>query len=109
MRTITIKQGDEYEIPFGITLDGAAVEQEDLAAVEVTVGCHLRKTWPGAIDWDGEAGMWLLPLTQAETFAMSAGAELPVDVRVKTADGAVRGMQEAARLLVAPARSRTPL
>ena len=107
MKAFTIKQGDAYSIPLTITADGAVLDDTSAALVEVMLGHHLRKTWPGDIEWDGGASCWLLPVTQAESFAMTPETELPLDVRVKTADGAVLGTVEAMRLRVAPAQSRT--
>jgi len=105
MKAYYIKQGDAYELPLTITADGEAADDEALTFVEVMLGHCLRKTWPGEIGWDDENGCWRLPLTQEETFAMAAGTELPLDVRVKTAGGAVLGITEPVRLRIVPAQS----
>ncbi len=106
MKAYTIKQGDAYAIPLTITADGTALDDESTSLVEVMLGHHLRKTWPGDIAWDGDNGCWLLPVTQEETFAMEAGAELALDVRVRTASDMILGTTEVIRLRVAPAESR---
>lgn len=107
MKAYYIKQGDEYSIPIRITADGVPATNDTLSAVEVMVGRGLRKTWPGELVYD--KGCWRLPLSQKETFALGAGTETVLDVRVKTAAGAVLGVVEPVRVRIVPAESRAVL
>ena len=105
MKAYYVKQGDEFLIPLVISLDGTALDDTTVSKVEVTVGHHLRKTWPGDIVWNDEAGWWTVPLTQEETMEFYPGAELSVDVRAKLTIGSVLGTVDPMRLRVIGAAS----
>ena len=109
MKAYYVKQGDEFSIPLTISADGTALDNTTAELVEVMIGHEIRKTWPGDITWDGDDGNWLVPLTQAETFAMVPGTEIPLDVRVKLTAGEVLGTIEAIRLRIVAAQSKTVL
>ena len=105
MKAYYVKQGDEFSIPLTIRANGEALDDETASLIEVMVGHELRKTWPGDITYDDENAYWLLPLTQAETFAFVPQTEIPVDIRVMLSSGAVLGVIEAVRLRVVDALS----
>lgn len=110
MKAYYVKQGDAYSIPVTVTADGSAVTDNMLDALEVMVGPGLRKTWPdGEIEYDEDTDYWLLPLTQAETFALPAGSEIALDVRAKTNSGDVMGTAEPMRVRIVPAASTAEL
>lgn len=74
-----IMQGDEYGIPFHITLDGETVTQAE--EVEITVG-QFTKTTQSGVSYDEESKSWVFPLTQEESFLMSAYEEAQVRVKL---------------------------
>lgn len=74
-----IMQGDEYGIPFHITLDGETVTQAD--EVEITIG-QFTKTTASGVSYDAGSGSWVFPLTQEESFAMGAYEEASVRVKL---------------------------
>lgn len=89
---ITIMQGDQYAIPFEILKeDGTAACADDFTEVEIVVGSLQKRLTEGGIEYSGVSGVFLFPLTQAETFAMR---NMPQDImlRVKTVAGDVIGM-----------------
>lgn len=86
-----IKQGDAYGLPMEITLDGAPIAIEDVAAVEVCIGHGIRKLYPEEITFDRDSRCFQIPLTQEETFSLPASEQIQVDVRVKFVGGAVIG------------------
>lgn len=109
---LIIKQGDQYKLPVGLSLDGVDITEGTLYAVD-TVEFYLadnlleyRADSTGQVTFDG--GDFLLPLTQAMTFALRS-APVPLDIRVKFADGDVCGLEEPLKVTVAEARSRREL
>ena len=86
---MTIMQGDAYNLPVDIlNEENIAVTPADVADVEISIG-SLRKTYAaGDITYD--AGQWIFPLTQEETFKMLP-RRVKVQIRVKWLDGSVEG------------------
>ena len=86
---MTIMQGDAYNLPVDIlNEENIAVTPADVADVEISIG-SLRKTYAaGDITYD--AGQWIFPLTQEETFKMLP-RRVKVQIRVKWRDGSVEG------------------
>lgn len=107
MECIRIKQGDAYALPLRILVDGQDVAAEDVQVVEFMVGRYIRKTWPEEATY--EDGRFLLPLGQKETFALKAGEELPLDVRVKFKGDDVIGTTTACTVRVIDAQSTEEL
>lgn len=108
MRDIEIRQGDAFSIPVEVTVDGEAVELEDLDMVEFSIGHYIRKVWPE----DGvtfKNGVFYVPLTQTETFALRPEREIPLEVRVKFASGMVLSSIPAGTVTVREAVSREVL
>lgn len=110
--TVIIKQGDQYKLPVGLSLDGVAVAKGTLYAVD-TVEFYLadnlleyRADGTGQVTY--ENGDFLLPLTQQMTFALRS-APVPLDIRMKFLDGDVIGLDEPIKVTVAEARSRREL
>lgn len=82
-------QGDSYGLKIEIlNADGVAVTPDDISDVEITVG-FIRKTYArGEIIYSD--GLWIIPLTQEETFKLPA-ARVKAQVRVVWSDGFVEG------------------
>lgn len=95
---ITIMQGDELRMPVRLTLNGEPVTPDAVEAVRFTMGT-LYKAYPGAVEWDAESKRFLLPLTQAETFALPPGG-LRVIIRPKFKDSSIRGWRAVTELQV---------
>ena len=83
-----IMQGDQYSLPFRISCRGQPMTSEELAGVEITIGT-LCKATPD-VAFKSETGMWEMPLTQAETFALAA-EPVPTQIRLLFPDGSVVG------------------
>lgn len=118
-----IKQGDQRWIPIWMEVDGEAVTADTLSrilTVEATLN-GVRKIWLPAgaegaeeaeITFDGETGAFILPLTQAESFAMTE-EETFLDLRIKYLDTDGRtwvdGTKPPIRITVDEAMSREVL
>ncbi len=88
-----IMQGDQYAIPFEIlSADETAADADTFADVEIVIGTLKKRLSAGEITYSKPHGAFLFPLTQAETFAMSAKPE-EVQVRVKNREGDVIGLR----------------
>lgn len=109
---LIIKQGDQYKLAVDLALDGVDITEDTLYAVD-TVEFYLadnlleyKADGTGQVTFD--SGIFLLPLTQQMTFALRS-APVPLDIRVKFADGDVCGLEEPIKVTVAEARSRREL
>ena len=112
MTNCFIKQGDAYSIPVSITVDGDTVNAETIALIETVefmVGEGIRKVYPEEVSFDGENSLFLVPLTQAETFALEDGERIPFDVRVAFAGGDVVGTKTMQNIKVLDALSEEAL
>lgn len=85
-------QGDSRSLKIKILKsDKTAVTEDDVSDVEVTVG-FLKKTYKeGGVTFDAEKGVWLVPLTQEETFKFTP-SHVKAQVRVLWNDGSVEGV-----------------
>ena len=83
-------QGDEYSLEVAIKQNGEAIDAKDVAKIEIMFG-RLRKEYPGEITFSSELGVFLFPLTQAETFGMPS--VIAPQVRVKFLNGEVIGTE----------------
>ena len=85
-----IKQGDAFSLPVTVTLDGTALDISDVDSVEFMFG-STRKMYPDTVTYSATTGMFYVPLTQEETFALSVG-RIILDIRVKFVGGNVQGV-----------------
>lgn len=84
-------KGDAYRIPINIENAEGAATPESFADVEVCIGRSVRKTLSaGEITYDTERALFLVPLTQEETFAL--GMRSRINIRCKYAGGDVVGI-----------------
>lgn len=103
-----IKQGDAYAVPVQINVDGETVNSESLSLIDVVefmVGESIRKVYPTEVAFDGNENVFLVPLTQDETFALEDGDTLSFDVRVGFTSGDVVGTKIMPKLRVLDALS----
>ncbi len=63
-----LAQGDSYELPVIVTRGGVPVTPEDCEELEFVFG-SLRKRYPQQVRYDAQAGTYIVPLSQQETFA----------------------------------------
>ena len=76
-----VHQGDQYLIPFAITVDGEAVTPDNVDGVRIQVDKTLHQ-WPeGELEYDSETEAWMFPLTEQESLVMLAG-KCPAEVAV---------------------------
>jgi hypothetical protein len=104
----SIKQGDAYAVPVSITVDGETVTAESLGlidTVEFMVGEGIRKVYPGDVTFDYENSVFLVPVTQDETFALEDGDRISFDVRVGFVGGDVIGTKVMQKIKVLDALS----
>ena len=84
-------KGDAYRIPISIETAEGAATPESFADVEVCIGRSVRKTLSeGEITYDTERALFLIPITQEETFAL--GMRSRINIRCKYAGGDVVGI-----------------
>ena len=107
-----IKQGDACAIPIRVSIDGEPVTERDLVlikSVEFMISEDIRKVYPQDVLFDGESGIFLVPVTQKETFALEEGERVAVDVRVEFSGGDVIGTRTMEQLDVLDALSEEEL
>ena len=84
-------KGDAYSLPISIQTDSGTATAESFEEVEVCVGTDIRKTLSsGEIRFDSERSLFLVPITQEETFAL--GGRAKVNIRCKYHSGDVVGV-----------------
>ncbi len=107
-----IKQGDAYALPIRVSIDGEAISERDLLlieSVEFMVSEDIRKVYPDDVVFDSANGVFLVPVTQAETFTLEDGDTIRVDVRVEFSGGDVIGTHTMEQLRVLDALSEEEL
>lgn len=75
-----MQQGDQYSICVTIDKDGAALTPADVEGVRVRIGEIERRYPDGGLEYNAEAGVWLFPVTQADTLSMSGTPKAQVQV-----------------------------
>ncbi len=82
-------QGDQYRVSLHLTMNGEPVIGEVVENMEVMLG-NLRKTKAdGSITYDALEQVWLISLTQEDTFLLRGNVK--VTVRCKFGSGDVIG------------------
>lgn len=109
---LTIKQGDQYDLEIEVAVNDQPITKDTLYSVE-TVEIYLGDNMAEyKANGSGEVrfanGVFLFPLSQKMTFALRQ-APVRLDIRVKTTDGQVHGMQEPLWATVKDAVSRREL
>ena len=85
-------QGDAYGLPIEILKsDDSIVTADDVSDVEITIGFITKSYKAGEVTFNPDAGKWIFPLTQAETFKLPA-IRIKAQVRVLWKDGSVEGV-----------------
>lgn len=72
-------QGDQYGIPFHITINGETVQPKDVDTVEITIGPFTKTE----LTYDVETGDWIYPMTQGESFRFGTYENVWVRVKFK--------------------------
>ena len=83
-----IRKGEQYAIPFEITVEGTPVTPEDCDGVRIQVGDRMCEYPGGDLTYDSEDGVWLYPLTEEQSRAMFPG-DRKAQVAVKYGDDIV--------------------
>ena len=112
MTNCFLKQGDAYALPVQLTVDGETVTSAALDmihSVEFMVGESIRRTYPEDVTFDGESSLFLVPVTQEETFALDEGETICFDVRVRFAGGDVAGTKTMQNIKVLDALSEVEI
>ena len=103
-----IKQGDAYNIPVSITVDGETVNGETvelIETVEFMLSEDIRKVYPEDVTFDSVNNVFLVPVSQEETFAMEDGEKIPLDIRVGFSSGDVIGTKTMQQIKILDALS----
>lgn len=107
-----IKQGDAYALPIRVSVDGEPITADGLTMIESAefmISEDIRKVYPDDVVFDRENGVFLVPVTQGETFALEDGDTIQVDVRVEFHGGDVIGTKTMEQLRVLDALSEEEL
>lgn len=107
-----IKQGDAYAIPVSVSMDGERLVESDLGmvdSVEFMISENIRKVYPDDVQFDNTNNVFLVPVTQTETFALEDGDTIQVDVRVEFNGGDVIGTKTMKKIKVLDALSEVEL
>ena len=100
-------KGDSYSLPIRIDTDSGVATAESFADVEVCIGNSIRKTLAcDEIKYDVEDSLFLVPLSQEETFGLPK--RVRVNVRCTYGNGNVVGV-DLGVIEVAPTLSREVL
>ena len=88
-----IMQGDSYNIPIKLSIDGGIADSSMFSEVEIMIG-NIRKTMSGnQVIYNDTNKSFLFPLSQKESFNLPIGEYIP-EVRVKLAEnGEVLGVK----------------
>ena len=108
----SIKQGDAYAVPVQIIVDSEAVTADTLSMIETVefmVGEEIRKVYPEEVTFDAENSVFLVPVTQDETFALEDGDRISFDVRVGFVGGDVIGTKVMQKIKVLDALSEVEI
>lgn len=81
-------QGDSYQLKFSLKSDGYSLDLTTIDSIEFCVG-SITKLYPSVVTYDSIECVFLLPLTQQETF--SFGTTEKIQVRIKYLNGNVIG------------------
>lgn len=76
-------QGDSYALPISIAVDGGVADNSCFADVEICVGALRKTIAANEIKYDTARQVFLFPLTQEETMAMSYKQLVQVRVKLK--------------------------
>ena len=83
-----IRQGNTYQLPVKLSMRGKVIKDTDVKTVEFVFG-SIRKCYPEEVSFEND--LFLVFLSQEETFSLSAKASCIYQVRVLFADGSVKG------------------
>lgn len=72
MASFLVYQGNTYNIPIKLKINGEVISETDIKTVEFTFG-KIRKVYPDEVQF--KDGCFIVPLTQEDTFSLSEGAD----------------------------------
>lgn len=84
-------QGNTYNLEIALSADSRLIKGSDVSEIEFMFG-SIRKLYPEEVSFVEEKGLFVVPLSQEETFALKKG-ETPCQARVKFATGAVKASE----------------
>lgn len=101
-------QGDAYNIPIKLQVDGGIADISMFSEVEITIG-NIRKTLSNNnISFDASKKVFLFPLSQKESFNLIVGEYIP-EVRVKIAESDEVLGTKLEKILVVKSKSKAVL
>lgn len=104
---VVVKQGDQYKLKARLTINGQKVSKDDIDVLEIYFGKTTRYLYPGTLELDDD--FVYIPLTQEQTFGLSAKKPVEVDGRIKFKNGEVHGTKTKAVVTIADATSEEVL
>ena len=84
-----LAQGNTYQLPVRLRIDGELITPENAEVVEFAFdanGVHVVKNYPESVTFEGDR--FILPLSQEDTFALQG--KLRYQIRVLFKDGNVK-------------------
>lgn len=85
---MTIQKGEQYAIPFEVTVGNDAVTPETVDGIRIQLGDRMCEYPSGELEYDSENSAWLYPLTEEQSTTMLAG-KVNAQVAVKYGDDIV--------------------
>ena len=83
-------QGDAYQLPVTLKDENGLINVDLISAVEFRFG-DIRKVYPNEVTYDSDRGVFLVPLTQTDTFSLK-NDPVECQARIKfQSSGDVRG------------------
>lgn len=84
-----IRKGEQFLVPFEVKVGENAATPSDIDGLRIKIADRLYE-WPGGeLAYDDVDGVWLYPLTEAQTLTLIAG-KCPAQVAVKIGDSILK-------------------
>lgn len=100
-----IMQGDDYTFNIDLdTIDGRDVNGATVSKLEVMID-SLRKSYPESIKYDTVTNVFVIHLSQDDTFSLRPGKKL-FQIRIKFKDGCVSGFKNLEEINVISSHSK---
>ena len=82
--TLILVQGDQYNVPVQVTLNGTVITPDNSTDVRIQMGDTLYSYADNELTYDSDAKAYLFPLTEEQTRNMGKAAFFQVGVKQGT-------------------------
>ena len=101
-----VYQGDAFNIPISLNMDGTPIVPDMLSELEITFGSLKKRMSKNSILFEAENGDFVFPLSQQETFRLCPGKYF-MQARIKLLETEeVFGLQLEPAIIVLPSESK---